>query len=199
MSYLCLLLLSGFLSHSVEIIIMCYKTYNGLVLPPLLLSSELSFCCFFFFPLLTKPSSHIGVLAVLWLHKTFSHLRAFAVAGIIFLTFCWVFTHKLSFQKDFLAIYVILFPDLLFFLSTYQYLVEPYILIYLYCSLSTFPRIYTGQDFLVQYYTFSVYMSALLIVSIHCLLKKWITHNWLHQNEMKLLTYSRQHAEEFIL
>lgn len=100
MSHLCLLLLSGFLSHSVEIIIMCYKTYNGLVLPPLLLSSELSFCCFFF-PLLTKPSSHIGVLAVLWLHKTFSHLRAFAVAGIIFLTFCWVFTHKLSFQKDF--------------------------------------------------------------------------------------------------
>ena len=75
MSYLCLLLLSGFLSHSVEIIIMCYKTYNGLVLPPLLLSSELSFCCFFF------SSCLLNLPAILASLLFYDYIRHFLTLG----------------------------------------------------------------------------------------------------------------------
>lgn len=153
----------------------------GPMLSPTLLWTH---CSPFFSPLLTKPSSHIGVLAILWLHKTFSRLRAFAVAEIIFLTFCWVFTHKLPFQKDFPGHLCNPLPWFIIFLKHLSVSSRA-----IYFNLFILLIIYIPQNlYWTGFFCPILYLECLhecfITVNIHCLLKKWITHNWFHQNEI---------------
>lgn len=170
------------------------------VVGPSLSSTFLWTQCSLFSPLLTKPSSCIGVLAILWLHKTFSRLRAPFCS-------CWnnlpyfllsLYSQVALSRRTFLAIYVILFPDLLFFLkhlsvSSRVIYFNLFILLIIYIPQNLLDRIFLSN-------TVPWMSTWVLYYRKHSLfVEKWITHNWFHQNEMKLLTYSRQDAEQFFL
>lgn len=146
--------------------------------------------------LLNLPAVFVSLLFYDYI-RHFLALGPFAVAEIIFLTFCWVFTHKLPFQKDFPGHLCNPLPWFIIFLKHLSVSSRA-----IYFNLFILLIIYIPQNlYWTGFFCPVLYLECLhecfITESIHCLLKKWITHNWFHQNEMKLLTYSRQDAEQF--